>query len=178
MMNTNGIHLPTVNIFSCSKDHSVNSEYFLKWIETVAFHIRVDNGPRRRICIVIDNAPWHCELIDLCKPVNEIAVEFDVEIVRLPVRHCCLNPIELCWANLKDYVRKGNTRFQLTNVRELASQFITSYDGGAATKVIKRTQKIQNKFKIADRYVEENIEPMLDDEESSEESDVVSSDDE
>ncbi|CAF3391281.1 unnamed protein product [Rotaria socialis] len=110
--------------------------------------------------------------------VNEIAVEFDVEIVRLPVRHCCLNPTELCWANLKDYVRKGNTRFQLTNVRELASQFITSYDGGAATKVIKRTQKIQNKFKIADRYVEENIEPMLDDEESSEESDVVSSDDE
>ncbi|CAF3253628.1 unnamed protein product [Rotaria sp. Silwood2] len=110
--------------------------------------------------------------------VNEIAMEFNVEIVRLPVRHCCLNPIELCWANLKEYVRKGNTRFQLTDVRELAAQFIASYDGDTATKVIKRTQEIENKFKIADRHMEENIEPMLDDEESSEESDVVSSDDE
>lgn len=105
-------------------------------------------------------------------------MEFDVEIVRLPVRHCCLNPIELCWANLKEYVRKDNTRFQLTNVRELAAQFISSYDGDAAIKVIKHTQEIANKFKIADRYVEDNIEPILDDEQSSEESDVVSSDDE
>ncbi|CAF3236218.1 unnamed protein product [Rotaria sp. Silwood2] len=222
MMNIDGIHLPTVDIFTCSKDHSVNSEYFLKWIETAAFRLRTDNGPQRRICIVIDNAPWHCELVDSCKPVkrswkkdkikqwlnnrsihfdplwskaelleiasvnrpmkrykvNEIAMEFNVEIVRLPVRHCCLNPIELCWANLKEYVRKGNTRFQLTDVRELAAQFIASYDGDTATKVIKRTQEIENKFKIADRHMEENIEPMLDDEESSEESDVVSSDDE
>ncbi|CAF3764786.1 unnamed protein product [Rotaria sp. Silwood1] len=109
--------------------------------------------------------------------VNEIAMEFKVEIVRLPVRHCCFNPIELCWADLKEYVRKGNTRFQLTDVRELAAQFIASYDGDVATKVIKRTQEIENKFKIADRYIEENIEPMLDGEESSDESDVVSSND-
>ncbi|CAF5105860.1 unnamed protein product, partial [Rotaria sp. Silwood1] len=72
----------------------------------------------------------------------------------------------------------GNTRSQVTDVRGLAAQFIASCDGDAATKVIKRTQEIENKFKIADRYMEENIEPILDDEESSEESDVISSDDE
>lgn len=90
MMNTDGIHLPTVDIFTCFKDLSVNSEYFIKWIETAAFRLRADNGmmylfcyiclcnisvshkigPQRRICIVIDNAPWHCELIDSCKPVK------------------------------------------------------------------------------------------------------------
>ncbi|CAF3341939.1 unnamed protein product, partial [Rotaria sp. Silwood2] len=110
--------------------------------------------------------------------VSEIAMEFNVKIVRLPVRHCCLNPIELCWANLKENERQDNTRFQLTDVRELAAQFITSYDSDAATKVIKGTQEIQNKFKIAYRCMEEKIDPMLDDEKSSEESDVVSSDDE
>ncbi|CAF4594565.1 unnamed protein product [Rotaria sp. Silwood2] len=201
--------------------HQLHNDFPVQSKTTLRRHLhRI--GPQRRICIVIDNAPWHCELVDSCKPVkrswkkdkikqwlnnrsihfdplwskaelleiasvnrpmkrykvNEIAMEFNVEIVRLPVRHCCLNPIELCWANLKEYVRKGNTRFQLTDVRELAAQFIASYDGDTATKVIKRTQEIENKFKIADRHMEENIEPMLDDEESSEESDVVSSDDE
>ncbi|CAF4434675.1 unnamed protein product [Rotaria sp. Silwood2] len=177
-MNTDGIHLPTVDIFTCSKDYSVHSEYFLKWIETAAFRLRADNDPQRHICIMIGNALWHCELEDLFKPVSEIAMEFNVKIVRLPVRHCCLNPIELCWANLKENERQDNTRFQLTDVRELAAQFITSYDSDAATKVIKGTQEIQNKFKIAYRCMEEKIDPMLDDEKSSEESDVVSSDDE
>ena len=27
-------------------------------------------GPSRRICIVVDNAPWHCELEDDSKPAR------------------------------------------------------------------------------------------------------------
>ncbi|CAF1305118.1 unnamed protein product [Rotaria sp. Silwood1] len=44
MMNINGFHLPSVDIFSWSKLHSVNAEYFLNWIEKAAFHLREDNG--------------------------------------------------------------------------------------------------------------------------------------
>lgn len=42
---------------------------------------------------------------------NEAAAEFNVEILRLPVKHCTLNPIELAWAGLKQHVRKYNTSF-------------------------------------------------------------------
>ncbi|CAF3021399.1 unnamed protein product [Rotaria sp. Silwood2] len=70
IMSINGFHLPSVDIFSFSKLHSVNAEYFLNWIEKTAFRLREDNGPYRRICIIVDNAPWHCELEDESKPAQ------------------------------------------------------------------------------------------------------------
>ena len=36
-------HLPSVDIFLCSKYHSLNAEYFLNWIEKTAFQLREDN---------------------------------------------------------------------------------------------------------------------------------------
>lgn len=42
---------------------------------------------------------------------NEAAAEHNVQIVRLPIKHCTLNPIELAWAALKKHVRKYNTSF-------------------------------------------------------------------
>jgi hypothetical protein len=42
--------------------------------------------------------------------------------------------------------------------------------------VIKRTREIEKKFKIADRYMKEEVEPMLYNEESSQKSDLKFSD--
>ncbi|CAF3107485.1 unnamed protein product [Rotaria sp. Silwood2] len=221
-MSINGFHLPSVDIFSCSKLHSVNAEYFLNWIEKTAFHLREDNGPYRRICIIVDNAPWHCELEDESKraqrswtkekiknwlldhsvsfddscskaellelalanrplkryKIDQVARQFNVEIVRLPIKHCCLNPIELCWANLKDYVRKHNTLFRMSDVHDLAAEFIAGYDCNASSKAIAHTQKIENQFRAADRFVENYIEPNLTDPISDDESNASSEDDE
>jgi hypothetical protein len=33
------------------------------------------------------------------------------EVLRIPVRHCELNPIELIWAQVKGFVAKNNTIF-------------------------------------------------------------------
>ena len=41
------------------------------------------------------------------------------EILRTPVRHCELNPIELIWAQVKGFVAKNNTTFRLKDVKEL-----------------------------------------------------------
>lgn len=40
--------------------------------------------------------------------VDSIAKENGHEVLRLPPYHCCLNPIELIWANLKKQLRKRN----------------------------------------------------------------------
>ena len=41
------------------------------------------------------------------------------EVLRNPVRHCELNPIELIWAQVKGFVAKNNTTFRLKDVKEL-----------------------------------------------------------
>ena len=41
------------------------------------------------------------------------------EVIRTPVRHCELNPIELIWAQVKGFVAKHNTTFRLKDVKEL-----------------------------------------------------------
>jgi transposase len=40
---------------------------------------------------------------------NEAAEYYNVQIIRLPIKHCVLNPIELAWSQLKSYVRSNNT---------------------------------------------------------------------
>ena len=42
---------------------------------------------------------------------NEVAAAFHVELLRLLVKHCTLNPIEFAWAGLKRNVRKYNISF-------------------------------------------------------------------
>jgi hypothetical protein len=41
------------------------------------------------------------------------------EVIRTPVRHYELNPIELIWAQVKGFVAKNNTTFRLKDVKEL-----------------------------------------------------------
>ena len=45
--------------------------------------------------------------------------EHEVHVLRTPVRHCELNPIELIWAQVKGFVAKNNTTFRLSDVKEL-----------------------------------------------------------
>ena len=50
------------------------------------------------------------------------------EVIRTPVRHCELNPIELIWAQVKGFVVKNNTTFRLKmlkNSRTPLSEKIT-----------------------------------------------------
>ena len=44
---------------------------------------------------------------------DKIAKKYGHEVVRLPVAHCELNPIELAWAVVKDYCRKNNQLFTI-----------------------------------------------------------------
>jgi hypothetical protein len=50
---------------------------------------------------------------------NKIANIHGREVLRTPVRHCELNPIELIWAQVKGFVAKNNTTFRLKYVKEL-----------------------------------------------------------
>ena len=43
--------------------------------------------------------------------IDEAAAEFNVELLRLPDKHCTLNPIDLAWPGFKQHFRKHNASF-------------------------------------------------------------------
>jgi hypothetical protein len=77
------------------------------------------------------------------------------------VRHCSLNPVEIAWAGLKEYIRKNNTSFSLTDVRQLASEFIAGFDDKAAQGAIHYAEKVETTYKKADEFVENAVEPYI-----------------
>ena len=86
---------------------------------------------------------------------DKIAKLHGHEVIRTPVRHCELNPIELIWAQVKGFVAKNNTTFQLKDARELtyaAFGKITKYVWTKAEYVVK-IEKKYCKENCADRSV-------------------------
>ncbi|CAI6374502.1 unnamed protein product [Macrosiphum euphorbiae] len=69
--------------------------------------------------------------IDLMKKVRKLKKQYEKYVIdeyakdnhkivlRLPPYHCELNPIELAWSSVKNYVRTHNNTFKLKNVLDL-----------------------------------------------------------
>ncbi|XP_053406536.1 uncharacterized protein LOC123526897 [Mercenaria mercenaria] len=51
--------------------------------------------------------------------VDELAMEAGHKVLRLPPRHCELNPIELIWAKMKGHVARQNSSFKLKDTMAL-----------------------------------------------------------
>ena len=52
--------------------------------------------------------------------VDEMAKAAGCEVVRLPVAHCTLNPIELAWVQVKGHIKSNARAFNLAEVERLA----------------------------------------------------------
>ncbi|CAK9824015.1 hypothetical protein ANTRET_LOCUS2252 [Anthophora retusa] len=87
----------------------------------------------------MDNAPYHSRKTDkiptskwkkviiqqwLRARVNEIAERKNVTILRLPPYHCELNPIEMIWAQVKNYVAARNSTFKFCDMVRLFTEAI------------------------------------------------------
>ena len=86
------------------------------------------------------------------------------ECVRLPVAHCELNPIELAWANVKEYVRKHNKQFTMAEVERLTPTGISVTTQCHYTRPLEEvyTQNIAEEWKTStgkeDGLIEETVE--------------------
>jgi hypothetical protein len=83
------------------------------------------------------------------------------EVIRTPVRHCELNPIELIWAQVKEFVAKNNTILRLKDVKELtyaAFGKITKDVWTKAEEHVVKIEKVYCKENCIDRSV---IEPII-----------------
>ena len=95
-------------------------------------------------------------------------MEYDVQIIRLPIRHFVLNLIELAWAQLKAYVRTNNTLFRLTDIHWLGQEYMAAVDKDTSVLFIEHARKAEETFRKANNFMEEEMEPnsMDDDDEN------------
>ncbi|CAF4273713.1 unnamed protein product [Rotaria sordida] len=162
----------------------MDSDQFVNWIEDSSRKLRILHGNEAKIAIVQDNASWHnvltldrsvkAELLELALAnaspneyiTDQAAEQFNVQIIRLPHHHCCLNPIELSWNNLKQYVRDNNVTFKANDVYNLILDLMGGLDTELATSYFEHVEKVEQTFKDADSFLEEDIEPNLVEEET------------
>ncbi|CAF0790839.1 unnamed protein product [Rotaria sordida] len=110
--------------------------------------------------------------------VDETAKQFDIEIIRLPVRHCILNPIEMCWAELKKSVRDQNTTFKLKDVEKLIWNWLNNCDSTFISNCIDHVQVYEENFKKADQFIEQIENELNDDDNIDNDSDLTENEDE
>ncbi|CAF3075827.1 unnamed protein product [Rotaria sp. Silwood2] len=110
--------------------------------------------------------------------VDETAKQFDIEIIRLPVRHCILNPIEICWAELKKSVRDQNTTFKLKDVEKLIWNWLNNCDSTFISNCIDHVQVYEENFKKADQFIEQIENELNDDDNIDNDSDLTEDEDE
>lgn len=90
--------------------------------------------------------------------IDEYAKSKDIIVLRLPPYHCELNPIELAWASVKNYVRMNNTTFKLKDVQELLVKGVEHVTPEMWTNFIGHVIKEEDKFWKIDHISDELID--------------------
>ena len=89
---------------------------------------------------------------------DAIAEKFMHNVLRLPVAHPELNPIELAWSVIKMYVAKT---FTLSEVEKLTQEAIDTVTPGLWAKFCAHTEKIEEMYWKEDGLIEDVCEEII-----------------
>ncbi|CAF1503163.1 unnamed protein product [Didymodactylos carnosus] len=95
--------------------------------------------------------------------VDEAAKEFKVEMLRLPIKHCVLNLIELAWAELKYFIQNKNNNFTLTDITTLSQAHMAACSIELIARFIQHAQNYAETFRAADKVAEEMDKYIIED---------------
>lgn len=96
--------------------------------------------------------------------IDVMAEQHGHTVLRLPPYHCELNPIELIWAAMKQYVARLNKTFKMTDLKILLQESITKITPELWRKCIQHVvEKVEPDMwdlgEVMDRLVE--VKPMI-----------------
>ncbi|CAF3038504.1 unnamed protein product [Rotaria sp. Silwood2] len=142
-------------------------------MDRAASTLRLEHEKPRKITIIIDNAKWHSkftpesdlpkrawrkQLFVVCTRlppkeflVDKLASKYDVEIVRILVKRCVLNPLKRGWARLKNYVRQQNVHFNLNDIQQLCNECLSVCGHEHTAGYFAHDDKHEEIFKAADK---------------------------
>jgi len=87
--------------------------------------------------------------------IDEYAKDNKKLVLRLPPYHCELNPIELAWSTVKNYVRTHNSTFKIKDVLELLKKGVENVTSEMWTNFIGHVIKEEDKFLNLDHLSDE-----------------------
>ncbi|KAL3284228.1 hypothetical protein HHI36_018391 [Cryptolaemus montrouzieri] len=83
-------------------------------------------------------------------------------VLRLPPYHCELNPIELVWAKMKNYVASKNTSFKFQDMKKLFAESIERIDAVKWQNCINHVvEKVEPKMWQLDHIIDEQLDPII-----------------
>lgn len=94
--------------------------------------------------------------------IDEMAKSCNKTVLRLPPYHCELNPIELIWAQIKNYVACHNTTFKFADLKKLFCDALNTINSEKWKKCIQHVRdKVEVKMWELDNIIEAKIEPII-----------------
>ena len=104
------------------------------------------------------------------------------DVLRLPVGHCELNPIELVWAQVKGYATDHNKDFTMRAIEQLAREGVENVTAAKWKKCVDHViQKVENHYRTSDGVVKQAVESLVIEvgaEDSSDSEEILLGDDE
>lgn len=99
--------------------------------------------------------------------IDEYARQFGHVVLHLPPYHFELNVIGMAWAQIRSYIREGNTTCKLSDVQNLVQEAVENVTAETWKNWINHTIEVENKFNqldtILDEILDEGDSWMLDD---------------
>jgi len=81
-------------------------------------------------------------------------------VLRLPLAHCELNPIELAWASVKGYIAKHNKNYNLKEIEELTPEGFRHTTKEMWRKFCRHVVDVENEYIKKDGILEDAVEEM------------------
>ena len=82
-------------------------------------------------------------------------------VLRSPVAHCELSPIELAWTKVKDYLRKNNQTFRLADLQKPTPAAFQSVTPEIWANCCRKAIDEENHFWETDELQEDAVEQFL-----------------
>ena len=103
----------------------------------------------------------HKEQASLTYTVDSFLQSQGHEVLRLPPYHCELNPIELIWGDLKQFVALNNNTFKQADVRELIDGGIQNIDQSRWCNACNHVVKLEEEWLRRDNIQADRISPVI-----------------
>ncbi|XP_076651823.1 uncharacterized protein LOC143358530 [Halictus rubicundus] len=90
--------------------------------------------------------------------IDEYAKEHGCTVLRLPPYHCQLNPIELAWARIKEYIKARNTTNKMADVRQLLDEAVESVSAESWQDFIRHATEEEDSLHQLDTVIDSVLE--------------------
>lgn len=120
--------------------------------------------------ILFNDNMLKCELYNLIKlhkpkyrhyAIDDLLTSHGHNVLRLPPYHPDLNPIELVWASLKQFVASRNVTFKLEAVKELCEEFFTSFSVNEWKSRCDHAKKCEDEFFKRDFVIDSIVDNFI-----------------